>query len=95
MPQTEYHVTHSGGANVFFGNDIVDGWPIGPVLVANNQNFFHDPHSGAMARLRILALVNAGLIAAGAGASGGTAPTPGTQNAWFRQGSGIPGQEVE
>ncbi len=94
MPQSPYHVTNTGGAYLIFGDDIVDGWPI-EHLIANGQNFFSDPHDAPMARLRILALVNAGMIAAGAATGAGTSPAPGTQNAWFRQGSGIPGQETE
>ena len=92
MALTAYHASTAAGAYVFFGNDIVDGQPIGPVKIANTQTFYDDPHAGSMSRLRLAHLLAAGLITAGAGA---IAPTIGTQNAWFRQGSGIPGQETE
>lgn len=95
MPMTAYHASTAGGAYVFFGNDIVDGQPIGPVKLANHATFYHDPHSGDMNRLRIAALLNASKIAAGIDGTTPIAPTPGQQTAWFRQGSGIPGQETE
>jgi hypothetical protein len=92
MPLQPYHASTSDGAYVFFGNDRVSGQPIGPSKVVNTGTFYNDPHAGSMSRLRLLHLLNASLVASGAGA---IAPKPGVQNAWFQQGSGIPGLESE
>lgn len=92
MPLQPYHVAAVGGAKLFFGRDIVDGWPIGPVSLVQNQTFYFDPHSDTTSRLRVIAQVAAGNLASGVAGSP-VAPKPGTQNAWFRQNSGIPGQE--
>jgi len=90
MALQPYHVTAAGGLELYFGNDIVDGWPIGPVQLVQNQTFFVDPEADDHQHLWLLA--NAGSYAAGVGS---IPPTPGTQNAYWRGGSGIPDQESE
>lgn len=90
MALTPYHVTAAAGMNMYFGNDMIDGWPIGPVKVVQNQTFYVDTSlSNFNSRYFLSQSAN---YAAGVGT---IAPAPGTQVAWFRQGSGIPGQESE
>jgi hypothetical protein len=106
MIQTE-HVTATGGMLAYFGKDIVDGWPLGPVGLAFNQTFYYDPHQDNFQRLWFVA--NAAKWASGAAtpasavyvppASGGVSVSGvktfpyGEQNRWTRDGSGLPYQE--
>jgi len=84
------HASTPGGISLYFGNDMIDGWPIGPVHIAQNQTFYVDLQTSNF-QSRYLQAQSA-LVAPGVGT---IAPAPGTQTAWFRQGSGLPGQEVE
>jgi len=94
MPLSTEHVTASGGLNHYFGDDSIDGYPIGPVKLVQNQTFFYDPHAGGTQSLFFAAQAasyTSGVGAASAGALGSAL----RQLAWGRDGSGIPGQEVE
>jgi hypothetical protein len=73
----------------YFGKDHVDGWPIGPVSLVQNQTFFYDPHSDCFQRLWMLA--NSSKYTTGTAGTAAVAPVPGSQTAWYRERNGIPG----
>jgi hypothetical protein len=85
MPLTTYHAAASGTYVPVF-QDLVTG-TFASVNLAANQTVYYDPHSSAAYRLKVSYLVNKSSLLAG---SGSVAAFPGTQNAWFIQGSGIP-----